>query len=225
VNDATQGPVRWITAAALSALADNGVTRAGLTFTADNLAGWTRGTLRTTQRVDASSRLCALGFVKHSQVRELVRGQQCRQIDVYTLTAEGAEAVKAAAAGHVRKSGPKGSRKANPIDQQALTSRLWQMVRIRKIVDSDVAARLLCDAGDEEEFRRMRDSIRRYLRRWANVGSLAESVRRVHSDGAGTTSNGSKRYVLVIDSPEPPKWWPKAQGRDSNAGDPAGACA
>lgn len=223
MNQPTQGPVRWITAAALKALADNGVTRAGLVFTAANLASWTRGTLRPAQRVDASSRLCALGFVKHHLVREMVPGQECRQVDVYTLTADGAEAVKAAAAGQVRKSGPKGSRKASPIDQQALTSRLWQMVRIRGMVDSDAAASLLCEAGDEEEFRRMRDSIRRYLRRWCNAGALAESARRVHSDSASATSNGSKRYVLVQDSAEPPKWWPKAGERSTSSS--AGASA
>ena len=217
----TTAPTRWVTAAALEALVENDIVCPGENFTASDLAKWTRGTLHHTQRVHASSRLCALGFVAHSITRD---ASGLEQVDVYTLTIDGACAVKAAAEGHVRKSGPKGARTPNPVDQQALASRLWQMVRMRGMVDSDAAARLLCDAGDDDQFRRMRDSIRRYLRRWCNAGSLAEAARRVRSDSAPATSNGSKRYVLVVDSQEPPKWWPKAQGR-AQGNDAAGAAA
>lgn len=190
----------WVTAAALRALAEHTIVEGGM-FTAPQLAEWTREALTPEQRVNASTRLCALGFVRH-QVRVL----DGERTDCYTVTPDGAAAIEAAAMGTVHKSGPKGSRKPNPVKPEALATRLWNLVRLRKIVDSDAAARTLCTAG-EQEFERVRATVRRTLRRWELAGALQAGAKRVPTEGQAPTSNGSKRYVLVKDSgPTPPAW-------------------
>lgn len=192
----TPEPVRWVTATVLAALAQRHLV-AGSEFTAPMLAGWVQPPLTTEQRVHASSRLCALGFLRH---RMVVEGDD--RLDIYTLTPDGQVAVEAAAAGQVRKSGPKGSRKPNVPSPDAFSTRLWNLMRIRKMLTPAEGAELLGNAGDED-FERRRATARKCLRRWANAGALQESVRRV---GGGGQSNGDKRYVLVKDSTLPPNW-------------------
>ena len=189
-------PVRWVTATVLAALAERHLV-AGAEFTAPQLASWVQPPLSTEQRVHASSRLCALGFLRH---RMEVLGDD--RVDVYALTPDGQQAVEAAAAGQVRKSGPKGSRKPNVPPADAFSTRLWNLLRIRKMLTPAEGAELLGNAGDDD-FERRRATARKCLRRWANAGALQESVRRV---GAGGPSNGDKRYVLVKDSALPPNW-------------------
>lgn len=204
---------RWVTAAALRALAERTIVGGGM-FTADQLGEWTRETLTPEQRVHASTRLCALGLVKHD-VR-IISGQRT---DCYTVTDDGNAAISAAALGIVHKSGPKGGiggggRKPNPVKPEALATRLWHLVRVRKVVDSDSCARTLCTAGDEE-FERVRATVRRTLRRWELAGALQAGSRLVKRRDDPITSNGNKRYVLVQDSgPTPPAWRQalKAQG-------------
>lgn len=204
-------PVTWVTAAALLALAEHTIVEGGM-FTAGQLAEWTAGTLSDTQRVNASSRLCALGFVRH-QVRVL----DGERTDCYTVTPEGAAAVEAAALGSIRKSGPKESRKPNPVKPEALATRLWNLVRVRKIVDSDAAARTLCTAG-EQEFERVRATVARTLRRWELAGALQAGAKRVKTEGQAPTSNGAKRYVLVKDTgPTPPAWRQALKARGVSA--------
>lgn len=203
----------WVTAAALRALAERTIVEGGM-FTAEQLGEWTQGALTREQRVHASSRLCALGFVRH-QVR-IIDGQRT---DCYTVTPEGCAAIEAAAQGIEHKSGPKGGiggggRKPNPVKPEALATRLWHLVRVRKVVDSDSCARTLCTAGDDE-FERVRATVRRTLRRWELAGALQAGSRLVKRRDDPATSNGSKRYVLVKDSgPTPPAWRQalKAQG-------------
>jgi hypothetical protein len=209
----------WVTAAMLSALAKHVIVEGG-TVTAEQLADWTAHDLTHEQRVHASSKLCALGYFRHKP--RIVDGLR---VDTYTLTAEGDAAVRAAAEGLQRKSGPKGSRKQNPVKPEALTTRLWGLVRARRIVDSDAAARTLCTAGDEE-FERVRATVRKTLRRWELAGALQAGTRRVATEGQGKTSNGSKRYVLVHDTgPTPPTWRPvlraAKQAAKQTAGGPA----
>lgn len=204
-------PVTWVTAAALLALAEHTIVEGGM-FTAGQLAEWTAGTLSDTQRVNASSRLCALGFVRH-QVR-LLDGERT---DCYTVTAEGCAAIEAAALGSVRKSGPKTTRQPNPVKPEALATRLWNLVRVRKIVDSDAAARTLCTAG-EQEFERVRATVARTLRRWELAGALQAGAKRVKTEGQAPTSNGAKRYVLVKDTgPTPPAWRQALKARGVSA--------
>lgn len=208
--------IRWVTAVVLRELGLR-VQRPGAKFTATELAGWTEGQLSHEQRVHASSRLCALAFVEHGMA--LIDGDRH---DVYTVTDDGWAAMQAAVAGHVRKSGPKGTRKPNPVDPDSLAARLWQLVRLRKIVETETAAQTLCDAGDDD-FARVRATVARTLRRWELCGALQGAAKRVRRSGQAATSNGAKRYVLVADSLEPPRWRPalKAQRQALMAGDRA----
>lgn len=196
-------PATWVTATVLLALARRCLVEGG-SFTAAQLADMTAPSgptpLTPEQRVHASSRLCALGFVKH---RVALNAAQERE-DVYTVTAEGAAAIQAAGQGHVRKSGPKGQRAPNPLPPKSITARLWQLMRMRKMLDSDTAAQTLCTAG-EQDFKRMQATVRRTLARWAAAGVIAESKKRVPVAGQAATSNGCKRYVLLQDQATPPR--------------------
>lgn len=191
---------RWVTATVLLALARRCLVEGG-TFTAEQLREMTAGQLTTAQRTNATSRLCALGFVAHSTGRD----ESGRQVDTYRVTAEGAAAIEAAGLGQVRKSGPKGERRPNPVKPEALATRLWNLMRVRKMLDSDSAAQLLCDAGDQD-FQRVQATVRRTLARWATTPHVQEAARRVCVPGQSVHSNGCKRYVLVQDSVEPPRW-------------------
>lgn len=183
---------RWVSAEALAALAARGLVE-GDEFSAAELAAWTG--LPPEQRVHASSRLCQLGFVRH-RVRQVPERD-----DRYTLTASGAAAVAAAARGQVHTSGPRGPHgKARPLPADSLTARLWALLRMRRVLDSESAASTLCDAG--ADYARMRESIARTLRRWAAAGAVQVSKRRVHAQG---TSSGFKVYVLVDDAVQPPR--------------------
>lgn len=187
---------RWVTAEVLLVLAMRAY-KARDQFAAGQLAAWTARTLTPEQRVHASSRLCALGFVKH---RVVIVGAD--RVDMYTVTAEGEAAILAAQQGHVRKSGPKTTRGPKAVDPHAFSTRLWDLMRLRKMLTPLEAAETLCDAGDGD-FEKRRATARKCLRRWCNAGALAEGARRV---GAVGSSNGDKRYVLLKDSVQPPRW-------------------
>lgn len=204
---------RWVTAEALRALAVHDRGEKGRQFRADQLAGWTVKTLTPEQRVHASTRLCALGFVHHQVM--VLAGER---VDLYTVTAEGAAAIEAARQGHVRKSGPKTTRGPKAVDPHAFSTRLWDLMRLRKMLTPLEAAETLCDAGDGD-FEKRRATARKCLRRWCNAGALAEGARRV---GAVGSSNGDKRYVLLKDSVQPPRWRKPATKAMS---EPAGAGA
>lgn len=202
--------VRWVTAEVLQLLAQRRLVR-GSVFSAAELAAWLAGRLTPAQRVHATSRLCALGFLAH---RHTMSEDGLDRTDLYTLTAEGAAAVREAAAGQVRKSGPKGAHgKRHAVDPQSLSARLWALLRMRRMIDSESAASTLCDAGGGD-FERQRASIRRYLHRWAEAGAVQESARRVNAHG---NSNGLKRYVLTADAPEPPSLYGRARSTGERA--------
>lgn len=205
--------VVWVTATVLQLLAQQGLGRAGATFTATELAGWVGTALTQQQRVNATSTLCRLQFLKHQVAHEGDTGRE----DRYTVTAEGAIAVQEAQQGQQRKSGPKGARKPNPHRRDSLVMRLWTLVRMRGMADSDSAARTLCNAGQQAEFERMQATVAKYLRRWCAAGALDESSRRVGAEG---TSNGCKRYVLREDwkaRAEPPQWRQIAKRQEGQA--------
>lgn len=208
MTGAVQPPVTktWPTAAVLACLVEHAINAAGHQFTAGQLDAWlAQGkSLTLQQRINATTRLCGLGFVQH-QVTTQDNGGTLDRVDLYTLTAAGAEAVRSAAAGYVRKSGPKGSRAPNPVRATDLASRLWYVLRMRKQIDANAAALLLCDAA-ADDFDRARATIACTLRRWEVAGALAPAARRVHGAGDSKHSNGFKRYVLVQDSPQPPRW-------------------
>lgn len=195
---ADEQPVRWVTAAALLALARLAPT-AGSEFTAVQLAARTRGQLSDAQRVHATTRLCFLGFLRH-RVGYVANDRA----DLYTVTPEGAAAIAAASAGQVRKSGPRPGRAQNPVKPTSLTARLWKLLCMRQMLDAESAARVLCDAGDAAVFKRTQASIARTLRRWGQADIVSESRCRV---GAVGTSNGFIRYVLKAEpGPTAPRW-------------------
>lgn len=208
--------IRWVTAEVLHTLAHwpfMGALHDGCEFAAHELQSALRQRITEEQRVHATTRLCALGFVKHR-----IDSDGRKRVDVYTVTAEGAAAIEAARQGHVRKSGPKTTRKPNPVDPHAFSTRLWDLMRLRKMLTPAEAAETLCDAGDDD-FEKRRATARKCLRRWCNAGALAEGARRV---GAAGSSNGDKRYVLLKDSVQPPRWRKPATKAMS---EPAGAGA
>lgn len=191
---------RWVTAAMLQALAQHG-SKSGDRITAPLLRLATAGKLTPRQHTHATTRMCALGFLTHRVA--VIEGQR---VDVYTLTPEGAAAVQAAGLGEVRKSGPKGPHgHMRPTGPQTLSGRLWALMRVRRALDSDSAARVLCDAG-EQDFKRVQATVRRTLARWAATGAVARAARRVKAGDASPHSNGCQRFVLMQDSPTPPRW-------------------
>lgn len=190
----------WVTATVLQALAERELGL-GSTFIGTDLAKWVGESLSRDQRINATTALCRLRFVEHLVVHIDGVGRQ----DQYLITADGAAAIAEAAKGRVRKSGPKLSRSASPLKPDSLVMRLWSLMRMRQMLDSDSAARTLCDAGDDD-FKRVRSSVTKYLRRWTTAGALQESARRVNASGS---SNGYKRFVLKDSwkrSAEPPAW-------------------
>lgn len=186
-------PERWVTAAVLAALAQHGL-KAGDTVRATVLATWAP-TLADEQRNRATTKLVALGFLSYRQ--RIIGGE--REFE-YTVTADGAAAITEAARGQVRKSGPKGTRRAPPPAPETYAARLWALLRIRKVLTAAEAAELLVDAGGPVDVRTA--TAQRYLRRWSRTSAVAESTQRVNRVG---TSNGQKRYVLLHDSPTPPR--------------------
>lgn len=199
----------WVTATMLQTLAEH-EHEAGGVLTAATLRAWTAGRLSPVQYGHATAKMCALGFFLHRP--RVINGER---VDTYVLTDDGIAAIDAACSGAVRKSGPKVSRKPNPVDPQSLTARLWQLMRVRRMLDTETATHTLCDAGDPAEFERRRETVRRTLHRWASAGAIAESARRVNLPGQAATSNGCKRFVLVVDTPLPPAWRRSGRGPDA----------
>ncbi|MBX3588831.1 MAG: hypothetical protein KF796_19540 [Ramlibacter sp.] len=194
--------LRWVTAAALAAMAARGL-RQGSVFTSADLDAWVPQLKLQRKRATATTRLCALGVVTCERRVDVASGQT---IGEYTVTKQGAEAIRATVAGHVHKSGPKGphaQRKA--VQPHTFVARLWALMRARKLLDAETAAATLVDAGGDVS--QAAKTARRYFHRWVDAGALAESAQRVNAHG---TSNGFKRYVLVNDcGPVPPHCPPK----------------
>lgn len=198
--------LRWVTAAVLAALAARGYGQ-GATFTSAELREWIPKFKEEARLSNATSKLTKLGFVTYRQ-RMVEGGGDIEH--VYTLTKQGHEAIKLAAAGKVHKSGPKGPHTAfKTVPANSFTFRLWALMRARKLLDAETAASTLVDAGDD--VKKATQTANKYLRRWTQLGNLAESAQRVNAAG---TSNGFKRYVLINDcGPTPPAWTAKALAR------------
>lgn len=185
----------WITATVLKTLADRGLTRRGSSFLTTELDAWVQGQLDARQSSNAKARLVALEFITHHAVSHKELGHTHK----YVLTEAGAAAVAEAAAGKVRKSGPMARGRRCPVpSRDSLVWKLWDLLRIRKVLESDTATELLCDAGNDNA--RVQGAISRCLREWARRGVLTEAKRRVHitanSGGQRGGSIGVRRYVL-----------------------------
>lgn len=185
----------WVMATVLKALADQGIAKAGASFFAHDLQAWLGDTLVGRQRTNCTSRLLSLDFLKHVPMVHKELGR----VEKYVLTDAGAAAVAEAAQGKVRKSGPKVGGRNCPIPERgSLVWKLWDLLRMRKALESDTAAELLCDAGGDNA--RVQEAIGRCLRQWARRGVVTEAKRRVRI-GANRSSirggsQGLKRYVL-----------------------------
>lgn len=192
----------WVSATVLQVLAAQQLQRVGAEFSNRDLAKWLGDRLTAAQRVKATSRLCYLAFLSHRMAVDASKGDL---VHLYTVTADGAAAIEEAGKGAVLRSGCKGTRKGNAPRPDSLVMRLWSLIRLRTIVDSESATQTLCDAGSDD-FRRMQLNVQRHLRRWAEAGALTEAARRINP---GRGSNGNKRYVLVDAwkcSTHPPAW-------------------
>lgn len=191
--------LRWTSSALLVALAARGF-KSGHSFTSVMARQWVPE-LKTGHRLKhAIETLTDNQFITSQMV--LHRGTV--SMAEYTVTAVGYEAIKAAASGQVRKSGPKGPHgKDRKVPPATFASRLWALMRARRILDTDTAASTLVDAGDDVAT--AAKTAQRYFARWASVYAIRESARR--------TATGHKRYVLVTDTPEPPAWTPKSKAR------------
>ncbi len=197
----------WITGPTLAALAARGL-RERDTFTSADLMVWVPQLKGKPNAWSASKPLVEMGFVTATtRLSDNAESQ-----GVYTVTKSGAAAILAAGSGRQLKSGPKGPHGKNrAIQAGAFISRLWALLRARRMLDSETAAATLVDAGRDDEVRKAAGTAKRYFHRWAQIGVVKESARRL--------PNGCKRYVLVRDvGPVPPAWTPKAQRR-SGCGD------
>lgn len=195
---------RWVTAAALRAMAGQQL-REGATFHAADLRAWASDFGSEASRKTAAARLLELGFITQRMV-EVGAGRTTAE---YTVTAAGAAAIQAAATGLRLKSGPKGPHQGDrTVPPGSFAARLWNLLRARQMLDPKTAAATLVDAGEDVEI--AEQNARRYLRRWASTGAIAESRLR--------TAENCKRYVLVNTTlTTPPAWTNKAQARKATA--------
>lgn len=171
---------RWVTSAVLRALAGL-APKKGAQFTVEALAKVTAD-LSPVRRQRAITKLIELGFITY---RRMLSGGAA--YSVYTVTADGAAAIEAAAQGAMLMAGQQGPR---PVAAGSLRARLWHLVRIRKVISADEAVQLLADAGDPA-FVSKRNKANECLRAWAANGVLQLGAKR----GA----RGQKQYVLVTD--------------------------
>lgn len=180
---------RWVTSAALRALARIAPAE-GDTFTRDQLAEAMGEPPRSSTR-----KLAALQFITAQRVvQQGVAGV------TYAVTAEGAAAIAAAAVGQVLTGGGTTMHAAQP---GTLRWRLWSLLRVRRSLDGEEAASVLCDAGDARYVSK-RGRINEYLRRWAEAEVLQLSAAKL--------PKGRKRYVLVNDpGPAVPPFRPLAR--------------
>lgn len=183
---------RWIASQVLQALASL-APRKGDTFTNGDL-------FRALPAVPASrvergrAKLVSAGLV--ASKRTIAAGQP---LYVYTVTADGAAAIQAAAQGAMLLCGNRSQRPAEP---GTLRARLWALLRIRQVLDAEEAASLLCDAGGNHTG--MRAQCSDLLRLWAKAGHLQISAKQ--------GQQGRKRYVMSQGSPAsaPPRKAPQA---------------
>lgn len=171
---------RWVTSIALRALVKL-APKKGDRFTVAALASHTAD-LPAVRRQRAITKLLGLGFITYK--RHLVGGGA---ESVYTVTADGAAAIAAAGQGAMLMAGAHCTKPASP---GSLRSRLWALMRIRKVLDAEEAVQLLANAGDPAYISK-RNKANECLRRWYQAGVLQLSAK--------VGPRGQKRYVLPAD--------------------------
>lgn len=164
--------------AVLQALGRN-VTNTTRVFTVSELVVWSREF--TSAPGLAKSALKLLG---NRQIVEQVYDPAGKFMSIsrYRLTRQGLATCRAAA-----QAAP-----GAPPNPSALSTRLWNLLRARRMTTAEEATEVLANAG-EEGATRMQRSIAEYLRVWAVIvpDTIKISAQRV---------NGRKRYVLTKDT-------------------------
>ena len=176
----------WFVGAAMSALGAN-VKATTREFTATDLAGWAPDFAKAPGNAEL-----AVQQMIRNELAEQLDGPQRAPIRIkrYRLTPRGLATCRAAA---------QASHEAAPPDPAALSTRLWNLLRIRRKLTSDEAVSVLVDAGSDEVIASTRNTIGGYLKTWARE---APDVVQVSARKVG----GFKAYVLVKDTGiHPPK--------------------
>lgn len=169
----------WFIGAALRAIAQH-VPSTKMHFTAIDVASWDDALAGK----PGMARLAFERLERHDLVVKVEPAHfkpATRVEQVWKLTAKGlgtCRSVLQALPGHAP-------------DPNALSTRLWALLRLRRTLTSDEAACTLVDAGSRE-FRAAQKQLGGYLRAWA---ILVPDVVQVSAKRVG----GCKRYVLVKD--------------------------
>lgn len=168
----------WFIGATLRGLAHH-VQSVKTTFTALDVAGWDDAL----SGQPGKARMAFEVMARHGMLEkaELPAGALGKVEPRYHLTAKGLGTCRA-----VLQAQP-----GNAPDPDALSNRLWALLRSRRTLTSDEAASTLIDAGSRD-YRNARNLIGGYLRAWARLlpDAVQISARRV---------DGCLRYVLVND--------------------------
>lgn len=166
----------WYVGCALRALGCNVLTTAR-TFTAGDLVAWSQEFAPTPGMAKtALQRLC-----NHEMAEPLREFCGATGIERWHLTTKGLATCRAAAQAQPG---------AAP-DPNALSTKLWNLLRGRRILTAQEAVEVLADAGDGKAAR-MHRSITEYLRVWAIV---APDVVKVSAKRA-TDRKRCKRYAI-----------------------------
>jgi hypothetical protein len=168
----------WFIGAALRAIAHH-VTSTKTTFTARDVASWDEAL--TGQ--PGKARMAFDVMTRHGMLLKA----ECPESSIakveprYALTAKGLGTCRSVQ--HA-----KADRLPNP---DALSNRLWSLLRSRRTITSDEAASTLIDAGSRD-YRKAQSQIGGYLRAWSRLvpDTVQISAKRV---------DGCIRYVLVSD--------------------------
>lgn len=168
----------WFVGVALRALGVH-VKATTREFTPSELAAWAPDFAKAPGNAD----LALQRMLSHELVALVGKQASAVRLKRYTLTPRGLATCRAAAA----------AEGLVAPDPSALTTRLWNLLRIRRKLTSDEAASVLVDAGSEEQMESTRHTMAGYLKTWARVAPdvVQVSTRRV---------GGFKAYVLVKDT-------------------------
>ena len=182
----------WFIGAALRALGKQ-VHNTARTFTARELAGWDSGlTERPGLAKMALKRMHNHLMVAPVPASATTASAAVRSEQQWCLTTKGLATCRAVVQAQPGAAMP---------DPNALSTKLWSLLRIRRRLTSDEAACHLVDAGDPQELIRTQRTIAGYLRAWSEQFPDAVKV-------AAQREAGCKRYVMVKDlgvTPPPTK--------------------
>lgn len=119
----------------------------------------------------------------------------------YTITESGRQVIDA---GGELKSGPKTGKPRHR--SSGLREKAWRLMRIRRKFSVEDLCHSICDGSEKEA----ESNLGKYLKALRLAGYITRLARR--GKGTAITSNGSYRYLLVLDSgPKAPVWQQRAK--------------